>query len=392
MERKQEALTHASLFSGIGGFDYAAESIGWKNLFWCEIDPFCQTVLKYHFTHAKGYSDIRGKDFTTWRGKITVLSGGFPCQPFSQAGKRRGTDDERYLWPAMLGAIRQIRPRWVVGENVYGIINWNAGMVFDQVCIDLESEGYEVQPFVLPACGVNAPHQRYRTFFVAYSNHSNDLRNPGEYESEDEKQWLSQRHSFRELNQSDILRKYPGTDTSYDVTNPERFRRNKVCADLQPQKPNGKRACDNGGKWNVAHSDNTGGIASRGEAIPDRSADSQQWKNPFFGTCGYSEQDLWEFAERIARKENEWGRISIIDWLNFPTQSPICRGDDGLSQWLDTDTVFNGVRNTRQAKPYNRWRQESVKAYGNAVVPPLVLQIFKAIDRFERLYADYKLL
>ncbi len=161
-------MTHASLFSGIGGFDLAAEWAGWTNLFNCEIDPFCQKVLKYHFPNAEQYSDIRTTDFTIWRDRIDVLTGGFPCQPFSLAGKRKGTEDERYLWPEMLRAIREIRPRWVVGENVYGILNWSDGLVFEQVCSDLEHEGYEVQAYILPAAGVGAPHKRDRVWFVAY--------------------------------------------------------------------------------------------------------------------------------------------------------------------------------------------------------------------------------
>lgn len=160
-------MTHASLFSGIGGFDLAAEWAGWTNAFNCEIDPFCRKVLKYHFPNAEQYEDIRTTDFTVWKDRIDVLTGGFPCQPFSLAGKRRGTEDYRYLWPAMLDVIRTVRPRWVVGENVYGIVNWSEGMVFEQVCADLEAAGYEVQPYIIPACGVGAPHRRDRCWFVA---------------------------------------------------------------------------------------------------------------------------------------------------------------------------------------------------------------------------------
>ena len=161
-------MTHASLFSGIGGFDLAAEWAGWTNAFNCEIDPFCRKVLKYHFPNAEQYEDIRTTDFTVWKDRIDVLTGGFPCQPFSLAGKRRGTEDYRYLWPAMLDVIRTVRPRWVVGENVYGIVNWSEGMVFEQVCADLEAAGYEVQPYIIPACGVGAPHRRDRCWFVAH--------------------------------------------------------------------------------------------------------------------------------------------------------------------------------------------------------------------------------
>lgn len=161
-------MTHASLFSGIGGFDLAAEWAGWTNAFNCEIDPFCRKVLKYHFPDAEQYGDIRTTDFTIWRDRIDVLTGGFPCQPFSLAGKRKGTEDDRYLWPEMLRVIRAVRPRWVVGENVFGIVNWSEGMVFDKVCSDLEAAGYEVQPYIIPACGVGAPHRRDRCWFVAH--------------------------------------------------------------------------------------------------------------------------------------------------------------------------------------------------------------------------------
>lgn len=163
-------MTHASLFSGIGGFDLAAEWAGWTNAFNCEIDPFCQAVLKYHFPNAAQYEDIRTTDFTIWRGRIDVLTGGFPCQPFSLAGKRKGTDDDRYLWPTMLGVIRVVRPRWVVGENVFGIVNWSDGMVFEQVCADLEAAGYKVQSYIIPAAGVGADHLRSRVWFVAHTN------------------------------------------------------------------------------------------------------------------------------------------------------------------------------------------------------------------------------
>lgn len=160
-------MTHASLFSGIGGFDLAAKWAGWTNAFNCEIDPFCRKVLKYHFPDAEQYGDIRTTDFTIWRDRIDVLTGGFPCQPFSLAGKRKGAEDDRYLWPEMLRVIRTVRPRWVVGENVYGIVNWSEGMVLDTVCSDLEAAGYEVQPYIIPACGVGAPHRRDRCWFVA---------------------------------------------------------------------------------------------------------------------------------------------------------------------------------------------------------------------------------
>lgn len=162
--------THASLCSGIGGPEIAAHNLNWKNVFSCEIDPFCKTVLQYHFKNSIHYEDIFKTDFTIHRGKIDVLSGGFPCQPFSHAGKGKGTKDERFIWPQVLRAIREIQPVYFVGENVYGLITNQNGMVFEQICVDLENEGYEVQSYLLPVAGANGIHTRQRLFIVAYSN------------------------------------------------------------------------------------------------------------------------------------------------------------------------------------------------------------------------------
>lgn len=141
--------------------------MGWTNVFNCEIDPWCRNVLAKHYPEAHQYEDITKTNFTIWRGRVDILTGGFPCQPYSVAGKRLGKEDERHLWPEMLRAIREIYPTYVVGENVSGLLNWNGGMVFNEVQTDLETAGYEVQTFVLLACGVNAPHKRERVWIVA---------------------------------------------------------------------------------------------------------------------------------------------------------------------------------------------------------------------------------
>jgi len=163
-------LRHGSVFSGIGGFDLAAEWAGWENVFHCEWNPFGQQVLKHYWPNAESFNDITKSDFSKYEHTIDIISGGFPCQPFSTAGQRRGAEDTRYLWPAMLDVIRTVKPRYVVGENVHGLVNWNNGLVFDTVCADLEAEGYEVQAFLLPAAAVGALHKRDRIWFVAYSN------------------------------------------------------------------------------------------------------------------------------------------------------------------------------------------------------------------------------
>ena len=164
-------LTHLSLFSGIGGLDIAAEMAGFKTVGQCEWADFQTKVLEKHWPDVPRWRDIRtltGESFYERTGlrTVDVISGGFPCQPFSLAGKRGGQDDDRYLWPEMLRVIRELNPTWVLGENVPGIVN----LALDTVLSNLEDEGYTCQPFIIPACGVDAPHKRDRVCIMAYSD------------------------------------------------------------------------------------------------------------------------------------------------------------------------------------------------------------------------------
>lgn len=304
-------MKHGSLFSGIGGFDLAAEWMGWQNIFHCEWNEFCKKVLKYYWPDAKSYRDIDETDFTIWRGQIDVLSGGFPCQPYSTAGKRQGKEDVRHKWPQMLRAIREIQPGYVVGENVRGITNWNGGLVFDEVQADLEAEGYEVLPFLLPACGVNAPHRRDRVWFVA---HSNSYGHRGKAGSECDPGEAGQNKSEGDKRE----RLWNAT-----LRNDEKeFIANSNIQGLQVV------SC---GKQRCVHRQN----------------ESQQRSK----------------LGRTFTKGNEWNE--------FPTQSPICRRDDGLSSELDGIT-------------FSKWRNESVKAYGNAIVPQMAYEIFKVIESLNK--------
>lgn len=159
-------LSHGSLFSGIGGFDLAAQWMGWNNIFQVEKDDWCRKVLAKNFPKTERFADI--KDFTGYEytNRIDVISGGFPCQPFSVAGQRKGKDDDRYLWGEMLRVIATIKPTYVVGENVTGII----GLALDTVLSDLEAQDYTTETFIIPACGKNAWHRRDRVWIVAYAN------------------------------------------------------------------------------------------------------------------------------------------------------------------------------------------------------------------------------
>lgn len=163
-----------SLFSGIGGLDLAAECAGFKTVAFCERDLFCQKVLAKHWPGVKIYDDVRTID-TSELPAIDLVFGGYPCQPFSSAGQRKGASDERHMWPHMLEIVRRVKPTWVVGENVKGHIS----LGLDDVLDDLENEGFETRAFAIPAGAVKAPHCRERVFVVSYSE-SNRHRARGE--------------------------------------------------------------------------------------------------------------------------------------------------------------------------------------------------------------------
>ena len=159
------------LFSGIGGFSLGAEYNNIETIGFVEKDAFCQKVLRKHWPNTPIIGNIRDVTKDTFK-SVDIVSGGFPCQPFSVAGKRRGTDDDRYLWDETIRVVSLYKPRWFVGENVEGIVNIQNGMVLRQVQDDLEKEGFEVQCGIIPASGIGAWHQRKRVWILGYSQHN----------------------------------------------------------------------------------------------------------------------------------------------------------------------------------------------------------------------------
>lgn len=297
-------MLHISLFSGIGGFDLAAEWMGWENIVSCEINDFGNKVLEYYWPSAYHHRDIHTLNYQLindeltkrygqeWRSNDIILTGGFPCQPYSVAGKRLGKEDERHLWPEMLRVVSEVKPTYVVGENVSGLLSWNGGLVFDEVRADLEAQGYEVAVFVLPAAGVNAPHKRDRVWFVAYSESKRTTR-----------------HTKRKKKESAF----------YGV------------------------ACGNGF------------IRTSNASDTDH---SRLERCKISGGAGGSEQEQKKQPSRLFRG----------NWKDFPTQSSICSRNDGLSLRLDNIT-------------FSKWRNETIKAGGNAIVPQVAFEIFKAIEK-----------
>ena len=425
-------ITHASVFSGIGGPEVAAEMLGWVNLFHCEINPFGRAVLDYWFPNSASYEDITNTDFTPWRGRVNVLTGGFPCQPFSYAGKRRGAEDDRYLWPYMFRCIDQIQPDWVVCENVAGILTMveqgevsqmaDQATLFDQgdrvpryelretftlqrICDDLSGHGYEVQPVLIPACGVGAPHRRDRVFIVGHrtsadSDERADGRNPREHEGAGREERVQERDQVRLTDQPSQVRPAGARDAA-DAAN-------SIGQGLERED---ESRSNQGREWLHLRGDSAGCCGSdvRGYAPNAHGEGWQESQQPGGGT--HSEKEgtgLDNRAERLgsdgsaSHTENqrageqfqpgcaECGGPSVpkpgnrlgasysegdtcgIRWRDFPTVSPIHRGNDGLPFPVDNLTI-----------PFSRWRTEALKAYGNAIVPQVMYEIFRAIELVE---------
>ena len=319
-------MRHGSLFSGIGGFDLAAEWMGWENVFHCEWMEFPRKVLEYYWPDADSHVDICKTDFKKYANRIDILTGGFPCQPFSLAGKRKGTDDERYLWGEMLRAIQEIKPKWIIAENVFGIVNIDGGLVFEQVCLDLENEGYEVQSFIIPAAAKNAPHSRDRCWFVAYSN----------------------RDGSNQCNGNDEINASEGRINA--LGNAEQGNGNGNATDTESQSS----------RWQLQQRQGQGefgGCDSIGNVTDTSSRRMERYRRE-----GKREQlQTTEFNKDNSKQFRRMG------WEKFPTEPPICGGDDGLSTQLDGIT-------------FPKWRNESIKGYGNAIVPQIAYELFKIIE------------
>ena len=257
-----EKPTHLDLFSGIGGFALAAGWAGFETVGFCDNEPYAQAVLKKHWPDVPIHGDIKALDGTAYRG-VTLLTGGFPCQPFSNAGKRRGKDDDRYLWPQMLRVIQEARPAWIIGENVAGII----GLALDKVCSDLEACGYEVEPIIIPACGVDAPHRRDRVWIMGnakFNGHSASKNGSGLlHKSEEQTREIEERESsgasYSPKNVADSKCDAEGRAYRQDEREGQRGRenqniieRNEVGSNLADggkdvAYPNGERVC--GVRW-----------------------------------------------------------------------------------------------------------------------------------------------
>jgi len=345
------------LFSGIGGFSLGLESTGgFETIAFVEKDEFCQKVLKKHWPNITIEGDIRNVKGEKY--EADVITGGFPCQPFSVAGKRRGTNDDRYLWDETIRVIREGKPRWFIGENVEGLININNGVVLRQVQTDLEKEGFEVQCLVIPAAGIGAWHQRKRVWIIANSKISRTRKDEGRI-------WKGSRGIDG------------GQGTNQNVSNSNsRFSigKNKEIQTRGTSINNGSENVSNSkgvrhrgwggqeckiGEWSFLQGEQEGG--KMGSKV--KGCDGNVPNSSIKGLQGCSIQHNLEREQRSEEFTPKTSFERQQTW--WQTQSKLCGVPNGVSYELDKGRI-------------NR-----IKALGNSIVPQIARQIALAIKEVE---------
>lgn len=344
------------LFSGIGGFSYAAEKLvgGFETIAFCEQDEFCQKVLNKHWEDVPIYEDVRRLDGK--KIKADVVVGGFPCQAVSTSGKRRGTEDDRWLWDEMFRIIQTTKPKWIIGENVPGLISIDEGFLFGQVLSDLESQNYDVQSFIIPACSQNAPHRRDRIWIVAHSDNPRYCTPKYDYKREREKranEWQNhpQFEFGRQSNDADVA------DTQ--------------CLGWTEGSEIGQ--AHRGERWtdNSCNSSSSYGKKNVSDTINERSQGRIQG---------------WEDKERQSQLRHARCSNSISGQQRekaTTTKSRMGNVVDGLPQRLFEHFGEEPPEIPRVASN-QKDRAKKLKALGNSIVPQVAAEIFKAILIAER--------
>jgi DNA (cytosine-5)-methyltransferase 1 len=320
--------THLDLFSWIGGFALAAKWNGYRTVGFCDNEPYAQAVLKKHWPEVPCHKDIREVRGELYAG-VTLLTGGFPCQPFSVAGKQRGKDDNRYLWPEMLRVIQEAKPAWIIGENVAGIVN----LALDQVCADLEGQGYEVEPIIVPACAVDAPHRRDRVWIVGHSKldgltaskTSGGLFDQSEEQGGKVKEWES---SGASCASEDVANSVSLSERSAHGSKEWGCVRGRQDEDISQRNEMGSNSSDS--RENVA------------DSVSER------------GCSGNSEREYAEDAGQSSRDSRDNSR-GVATWLAEP----------------NVGRVANGIPN----------RSHRLKGLGNAIVPQVASEIIRCINK-----------
>lgn len=312
--------THVDLFSGIGGFSLACKWAGVETIAFSEIDPYASRVLQRHWPGIRNFGDVRSfPSMSAW-----LLTAGVPCQPASVAGKRQGAADDRWLWPETLAVVENGTYEWLLFENPTGILSLNDGLEFEGICAALEGQGYEVQPLIVPACSVGAPHRRNRVWILAHSK--GERRRPGRTERSD-----SSGAGQPEQPCSLVA------DASCGGVEGER-----VPAEGQVLVADANRS-----GANVAHADNAGSQGRIGAEL--RECPCQRTVGP----CGSSVPDA--YSEPLGRATKSWCQCN--QWTVEP----------------DVGRVANGIPA----------RVDRLRGLGNAIVPQVAFQLIKRMIEAE---------
>ena len=398
------------LFSGIGGFSLGFESTGYfQTTKFVEMDKYCKQILEKNFPGIPIEEDIRnvkGKEF-----EADVITGGFPCQPFSVAGRQKGTSDDRYLWPEMFRLIKEIKPKWVVGENVSGLINLQEGMVLRQVQDDLEGEGFEVQCFIIPASGIGAWHQRKRVWIVAHSERNGQLasKKRGSIKKTISEKQEGANHSLNTEGTSSV------STTKTNVANTESFR-GREPRDINKEKRNKESIStqSNGCSKNVSDSESmrSGGRSSQERGSEERKLQQIEQKGSSLRSEveGCSTQDVsnTNSGQRIGENEKiQTGRQTIASsstrdvsntesirtqglWTFWEQESnphgeeelSMCESEDRKKSWWEIESNLCGVPNGLSYE-LDKARAPRIKALGNSIVPQIARQIALSIIHAE---------
>jgi len=345
------AMRLLDLFSGIGGFSYAAETLigGYETVAFCEMDKFCQKILKKHWPQVPIFDDVRTIDAARL-GRIDIVTGGYPCQPFSQAGRRQGEEDERHLWPEMLRIIKSCQPRYVLAENVAGHVT----MGLDQVLTDLEDQGYTTRAIIVPACAKNAPHRRDRVWIIGQnvddSNDSTDRAKRGKTRKEDslQKEYRQARFSWFSDRTS---------DDSEPMANSEIKQSNESTNNTRVSKQKQGEFRGSGCRENVANTDKERIYATK--ASGNNGENIKESNDKYIGGC--NPVCRGEILQRNRKSEQRVGDMA-----------------DGISRGLLRHFDREPEHIPRVTKG-EKDRAKKLKALGNSIVPQVAAEILLAI-------------
>lgn len=332
-------LNVLDLFSGIGGFSLGLEATGkFKTIAFCEKDKFCQKVLQKHWQGTTIYEDIRDIDGT--KIKADVITGGFPCQPFSTAGKRKGTEDDRYLFPEMFRIIKETQARWVIGENVQGIVNMSEGKVLQGIHNDLEAIGYEVQTFIIPASSQGAWHKRNRVWIIAANTNTTRFKN------RNEQYWGKQTQSEKGIS----------SFSRQDIISNSKIITNSKCLGFSKRSKESEKF--------------------KGEETSDKFNYSNQGSQ-FRATSNQVELS----NTKSIRPQRYKLQHNLENGQELTKQ--LCQTDIKKQQtWWQTESKLFGVPHGISTGSHKD-RVNRIKALGNAIVPQIATEIGKAIIKAE---------